>query len=414
MRSRVFYPELESLRGAAAFSVMMLHIILIGMFIGVPNHSIEAYEKLPRDVFFLGETGIAFFNGRSAITLFFVLSAFVMSANIEWPELSFGRYATFVARRLFRIMPALWVAITFALITIPHHYSLFGLFKAYTLLDVSPLVVTWTLVLELAMCLIFPILVVATRHMGNVAQVAMALALMWIMRYAPPPLRYGQVYYDWPLLAFYLGLVVPTLGRMVILALSPTISRGLLVLALLAYISPDAARTIAVLHPDWSANWGLITEVYLQKIALPLACFYGIAWILYGSHSLALAVLNSHPLRFLGRISYSVYIFHPPVLGLFAIHLSAFAPTPYFRLLFAMATVIPVTLVLATLSYHFVELPGINTGKRLIALARSYFATGGLKFELGNRVTEALSQPGRRSEPQVVESAPIALSSPAE
>jgi peptidoglycan/LPS O-acetylase OafA/YrhL len=387
LNKRIFYPELESLRGAAAFSVMMLHIILACLFGGIPDHSLVAYQQLPRGVFIAGEAGVALFNGRSAVTLFFVLSAFVMSANVKRPDLSPETYETFVMRRMFRILPALWVALTFALIVVPRHLGLLELIKVYALLDVSIVPVTWTLVLELAMCLIFPVLLVATRQMGLVAQVAIFVALCWIMRFAPPPLRYGQVYYDWPLLAFYLGLIVPTLGRAAVLALPPSIARGLLALALLAYISPDAARTLAVLKPDLMENSGLVTEVYLAKIAVPVACFYMIAWVLYDGHRSVRILLNSRPLGFLGRTSYSIYVLHPPLLAVFGIHFLSLASGPYFRLLFCVATVVPATLGLSALSYAYVEQPGISAGKKVIALLHRILAAGSSKIALGTQFT---------------------------
>jgi hypothetical protein len=76
--------------------------------------------------------------------------------------------------------------------------------------------------------------------------------IAYVMRFAPPPVHCGQVYYDLPLFAFYLGLVVPTLGRALVAAPSPAIARALLVIALLAYVSPDPLRTLAALEtrPD--------------------------------------------------------------------------------------------------------------------------------------------------------------------
>ncbi|MBV9984799.1 acyltransferase [Bradyrhizobium sp.] len=367
---RVFHIELESLRGAAAFSVMMLHIILVCLYWGVGDNPVTAYQQLPGDVFAVTQAGIALFNGRSAVTLFFVLSAFVLSANITRADLTPVSYAEFVTRRLFRIIPALWVALAFALIVLPQQRGLMDLVKVFALLDVSVIPVTWTLVLELAACLVFPLMLVAVRQMGMVAQLCALLLICWIMRYAPPPVHYGQVFYDLPLNAFYLGLIVPTIGRALVVALPLAIARVLLAIALLIYATPDLLRTLAALKPDLIANPGLLIEVYVMKIALPLASWYVVAWVLYGEHRLGSAILNSRPLRFLGRTSYSLYVLHPPLLALFAAHLGAHAVGPYSRLGLGMATVIPITLVLSALSYTYVERPGIAAGKRLIAWTR--------------------------------------------
>jgi peptidoglycan/LPS O-acetylase OafA/YrhL len=202
---------------------------------------------------------------------------------------------------------------------------------------------------------------------------------------------YGQVVYDLPLLAFYLGLVVPTLGRALVVACSPAVARALLAVVLLAYASPDPLRTFAAFSPGLVTNPVLVIDVYVAKIVLPLACWYIIAWVLYGEHRLASAILNSRPLQFLGRTSYSLYVLHPPVLALFAAHLGSHAAGPYSRLGLGMATVIPVTLLLSALSYAYVEVPGIAAGKRLIASVRSAAAFVGRTRLSGDETPETSS-----------------------
>jgi peptidoglycan/LPS O-acetylase OafA/YrhL len=149
----------------------------------------------------------------------------------------------------------------------------------------------------------------------------------------------------------------------------------------LAYTAPDPLRTLAAINPELIANPVLVIDVYVAKIALPLACWYVIAWVLYAEHRLTSAILNSAPLRFLGRTSYSLYVLHPPVLGLFAAHLGSQAAGPYSRLALCMATVIPATLALSALSYAYVEVPGVAAGRRLIKLARG-FATAASRASL--------------------------------
>jgi peptidoglycan/LPS O-acetylase OafA/YrhL len=385
----------------------MLHTILICLYWGVGDSPTAAYQQMSGDVFLVAQAGVALFNGRSAVTLFFVLSAFVLSANVARADLSPASYAEFVTRRLFRIIPALWVALAFALLVLPQQRGLIGLVKVFALLDVSPIPVTWTLVLELAACLVFPLMLVAVRQMGMVAQLCGLALICWIMRYAPPPVHYGQVVYDLPLLAFYLGLIVPTVGRALIAALSPAVAHALLAVALLTYVSPDPLRTIAAFKPDLIPGSGLLIEVYIMKIGLPLACWYGIAWVLYGEHRLASAVLNSRPLRCLGRTSYSLYVLHPPVLALLAAHLGAHAAGPYSRLGLSIATVIPVTLLLSALSYRYVEMPGIAAGRRLIALAHGFALSlkpssgqfGALELDGHNQAAVGLLPQGRPLDP---------------
>jgi hypothetical protein len=65
-----------------------------------------------------------------------------------------------------------------------------------------------------------------------IAQLCAMALIAYVMRFAPPPVHRGQVYYDLPLFAFYLGLGVPTLGLALVAAPSPAIARAVLVIAL--------------------------------------------------------------------------------------------------------------------------------------------------------------------------------------
>src|SRR4029077_6721724 len=79
------------------------------------------------------------------------------------------------------------------------------------------------------------------------------------------------------------------------------------------------------------------------------------------------SLLNQPSLLFLGKISYSTYLIHYPILWLgkalvacVALHASPFAVA---LALFALTT--PTTLCASALLYHFVEKPGIDLGRRL-------------------------------------------------
>jgi peptidoglycan/LPS O-acetylase OafA/YrhL len=79
------------------------------------------------------------------------------------------------------------------------------------------------------------------------------------------------------------------------------------------------------------------------------------------------SLLNRPSLLFIGKISYSTYLIHYPILWLakalvvcVAPHASPFVVAPA---LFALAA--PATLCASALLYHFVEKPGIDFGRRL-------------------------------------------------
>jgi peptidoglycan/LPS O-acetylase OafA/YrhL len=106
-RPRIFHPQLESLRGLAAFIVLLHHALGGAISIGDPGlpHSIRAFGLL----------WTFLFNGGSAVILFFVLSGFVMGLNVDLENgLTAGLYLKFLVRRVFRLYPVVLVSIILA------------------------------------------------------------------------------------------------------------------------------------------------------------------------------------------------------------------------------------------------------------------------------------------------------------
>ena len=72
------------------------------------------------------------------------------------------------------------------------------------------------------------------------------------------------------------------------------------------------------------------------------------------------------PLRFLGRISYSLYLVHWPIFyvcALLAVVCRPILPTHIWGNLVVMVTSVIIAVGLAALSYRFVEAPSIRAGK---------------------------------------------------
>jgi hypothetical protein len=130
--------------------------------------------------------------------------------------------------------------------------------------------------------------------------------------------------------------------------------------ALLALAPWIIGRTKAIAFPMRLAGLALvIAPVFLYGHATP---FPGVAALLPvcgalliiaaspETHDPAWRVLTAAPVVYLGRISYSLYLWHWPILG--ATRTLAFNPND-----FHMALAIALSVALAALSYHFVEQP---------------------------------------------------------
>ena len=100
MRNR--YEELDSLRGLAAISVFFGHILLVFNAIPITNLLFE-YGPLRAAV-----------AGSEAVTLFFVLSGFVLS--LPFYNNGTFNYGKYVVKRIFRIYIPYLIAILFLIL----------------------------------------------------------------------------------------------------------------------------------------------------------------------------------------------------------------------------------------------------------------------------------------------------------
>ncbi len=75
--------------------------------------------------------------------------------------------------------------------------------------------------------------------------------------------------------------------------------------------------------------------------------------------------LTIRPFRFLGRISYSLYLIHTPILGAVFTAMAAIGPTNVWWDTLSMTAGVVTSLVLSTIFYHLFELPSIQLSKRV-------------------------------------------------
>jgi peptidoglycan/LPS O-acetylase OafA/YrhL len=371
---RTFFPELESLRGLAAISVVILHIVIFLMFLSPDGNAPRTIQQVGPATYLFGLFGMTLFNGRSAVTLFFVLSGFVMGVNMDTSrQLDVRTYVAFLIRRFFRLMPAIWVAIFFALIL---DYAIVGRLPTPRLMldllilkeiNVGPM---WTMVLEIAASLFYPAMLFFTRKMSIGIQLAGLFIAGCVAHFYLMPFHY-LYNFNFPLYQFYLGLLVPTLGRAIISCLTPKLAAFLVLAMFVAYCSPAPITALIELGPD-VVRADLGRHVYgtaalcnrWMDVVVPFASFYVIAWIIYGKHRLVEPALTSRSCMFLGRTSFSVYLLHGPITNAVqALLISSHVASPWIRLACGLALVIPTTLVLSYLSDRFVERPSIRAGK---------------------------------------------------
>jgi peptidoglycan/LPS O-acetylase OafA/YrhL len=344
--------NLDALRGLAVFSVVCNHL------------SAHAGMRMP----FFGELG-----GLLGVQLFFLISGYLIIQSASRYTL-----AAYVVRRLLRIFPAYWVAVLgLSLLQGKLDSQALGSglgdflwnlmaqshWVPSALLHYDVLTVSWTLTVELAWYAVAPLLVwLAPRHrsvafwlcaMG--AALAVSSAWVWAAHggrldslYAAAIARAGvSPVNDFMRFAFIVNAFPAQLVFFVIGCLLWRFETALAGL-------PSWLLCVAVaVFAGWPTQWNAL-------VSLNPSFLSGV-----GLAGLFLLALRQPRLRFgfphwLGRVSYSVYLLHVPII--IAVF-QTWKITGWPGLCVAMALLG----VMSTALHHAVERPCIVLGKRLVS-----------------------------------------------
>jgi peptidoglycan/LPS O-acetylase OafA/YrhL len=305
-------------------------------------------------------------GGVIAVDMFFVISGFLISAMLV-RELETGRFslASFYVRRIRRIVPALFVALAFVTLAayqllLPSELAEFGrrllssasftanmYFQSqsgYFAPDAQANVLLhiWTLAVEVQFYLLYPVLVVGLFALPRqkpplpVAILALLLASLAISQALahldPPAAYYGLPSRFWQFMVGAIAALLPHAPRHTRLHTELGAALGLAMLA----------ASLALFSPALPLP-GLLA-------LLPAA---GTAFVLYwGRHdtnSLTAQLLSIWPAKWLGRISYSVYLWHWPLIVFYKLRINATPAGP------EQIGLLLVAVALGTLSYFTVE-----------------------------------------------------------
>jgi peptidoglycan/LPS O-acetylase OafA/YrhL len=107
------YAEVDALRGIAALSVLIYHVVghRVSIVFGAAEQPRGIFDPLTIDAV-VSAIVTTIFDGSAAVVLFFVISGFVLAASLErTPRPTPATYLGFMLRRLFRLMPAVWFSL---------------------------------------------------------------------------------------------------------------------------------------------------------------------------------------------------------------------------------------------------------------------------------------------------------------
>jgi peptidoglycan/LPS O-acetylase OafA/YrhL len=354
---------LDSIRGIASFSVLLCHYRL-----ALPQETSASLVS-----FIWPPLLNLFTNGDAAVILFFVLSGYVLSLPFfRGTQPSYARYVfkrvcriyipfavvVFVAA-LFSCIPAVreplagvgnWLNEQMGSVgssALAGHFLMIGT-QPDIALD-SPL---WTLIYEMRVSLIFPLLIILCRD----TRLALPVAAIMLVASTRLLVALGSVA-PWKVDTFWITILWTV--RMI-----PYFMFGILLSK-----HSDEVRKFTQRVP---------VPIRIALLVVPIVTFtiehrgylsirrdtlYDISAAMVVVLALdtpqITAMLNRVVLQWLGRISYSVYLIHTPVVVL--VFHALIGRTTLWSIVLAATGV---TLATATLTYRFVEMPAIRLGQR--------------------------------------------------
>lgn len=323
----------------------------------------------------------------AGVTLFFVLSGYLITTLLVEERRASGRVrlGSFYRRRVARLVPALVVmVVTMTLLNALHRPDrevLVGAAQAltYTMnlnewtgLPTARFVHTWSLALEEQFYLLWPMILLATWSAGLRKQLWLVLAAVvasLVVRFAWYGWSSSEAYrsaYYLPISSMWAILIGVALALSLARNGDPSrrSPRWLFNAALLAILLTSSALGMTRGVVDSGLN-------YPERLfAGPLAAVAGAVLVHAAVHHRTPAWLSSRLLVWFGTISYALYLWHDPIIGL----IEPSFPAGLFTHLIAGSVAAVIATAVAALSWRFVERPAgawIRSRDRRTPVARS-------------------------------------------
>lgn len=298
-----YYTELDGVRTIAAFMVMFLHY-----FNGHPLSGNIIFATFQRLIPF----------GQGGVTLFFVLSGFLITRILLSAKEKKYYFRNFYVRRILRIFPLYFLFLFIFYLTFSYfHNSATPVFSkqlwywlyvqnisdTFKLGAVGPSHF-WSLAIEEQFYLFWPLVILITPN-KRLFQIIMLIIL------GSNIIRVIMVNNDYEVFYF-------TLTRMDELALGSLIAafefknidflRRKRVYLVGSILFLSLMVSLKLLFPEYGTKW-------IQIVKYPLMSLFSFMFILYvmsvSERSILKRFMNTKILRHLGKISYGLYVYHP-------------------------------------------------------------------------------------------------------
>lgn len=359
-------PALDGLRGIAILLVFFFHY----------GGGLSSHNPFVRVL------GYATESGWTGVILFFALSGFLITGSL-WDSRTERRVlVNFYVRRLLRIFPLYYATIAVSLLASLARGNRFGElwpvllyggflqnlpgFVTTANLPVSPLPLyhLWSLAVEEQFYLLWPALVLLSRVRSRALQLSLWIVavseLFRILTHLPIVPGEFAATFD-PSLLTHAGTLA--LGAALALALRGPLWRVVERWALEAFFG----GLVLYLLVSWRCH-----SLYLSAYSQFTVGLFGVGLASVASILLVLrpgrtrTIVSWSPLRFLGRISYGFYVLHiflTPLFDFIATHVTHQTYGSTYQLARLLAA-FPITVVLASISFYFFELPILARKRR--------------------------------------------------
>lgn len=355
--------SIESLRGVAALMVLFFHLVLL--------------VKIPAPAGF----GFIASHFGFGVPLFFTLSGFVLAYGYADALASRAQIVNFYLRRIFRIAPlfyaalALWLAANWVMSgTTVSAQTLFlnvtFLFGLVPGQHQSVVWAGWSIGIEMLFYLLFPVFAVLVSSVRS-SLVAFVVSCVVSAAVYRALVAAGQPSYAYMNLGTHLPFFVAGMGcyrcwQATRFARLPVPGWGLLAAAVLLVVALTASPRVhmAVASIGFERNiWAIVFALVILSVCLARN-----------------PLLESAPLRHLGKLSYSVYLLHPMVMAAliwlqFPARIATLGLGPLASFLLAAIVAVGTVWAGSLLSFRWVEQPGMALGHRLTRRAADHPGT---------------------------------------
>jgi peptidoglycan/LPS O-acetylase OafA/YrhL len=350
--SKTRFDQLEGLRGVAAIAVLVQHCLEFTPLNAAGN------ESLPARVF-----QESFNLGRVGVIVFFLISGFLIPHSLKHGTRPLAKFAV---SRFFRLYPLYWVSLAAALaifpLLAPISFSTAQIAANITMVaelfgQEYVISLYWTLFVEM----LFYVLCAALFAAGllharqfiarGLVVVAVGAAAALAAEIALPPTRFDSLFEKLMTLGIY--LLTMFAGYVLRMHYLREISGQVTLLAL------SALATVLGLY-CWTREMHGGYNSLLSPVSVGISTVTGFAVFLAVLHG---KLLTQAVWRYLGAISYGIYLFHAITLKI-AVYYFAPVETAGESVLFT-ASVLAASIAVAAPLYWLVELPMIEVGKRV-------------------------------------------------